>query len=154
MKVEPWKKRGLGSSGLSAGILAFVVAVLMLAASAVLVSAHTQLSPYPYGDATKDGSVDVADYARVKGIILGSMIKSCYSDATQDGDTDVADYARVKGVILGSMVPDDMYRGEYDYNTSGAGTADRHEPCRPGKEPAVDRAFQLEDARHYPAAVK
>ena len=69
--------------------------------------------------------MDVADYARVKGIILGTQIKASFSDATMDGNTDVADYARIKGVILGTQTPHDMYRAEYDYNTAGAGTVDR-----------------------------
>ena len=66
--------------------------------------------------------MDIADYARVKGVML--LASSCNpgADATEDGCVDISDYARLKALILGAMAPSDMFVAGYDFST-GAGTA-------------------------------
>jgi len=81
-------------------------------------------SPYPFGDATMDGTVDISDYAEVEAIILETKPKSSSSDATMDGDTDISDCAEIWAMVQGVKTPSDRYVASYDFNTGGAGTID------------------------------
>jgi beta propeller repeat protein len=82
----------------------------------------TATSTALYGDATGEGDVDVADYARLKGVMLLSASCNPGADANMDGCIDIADYARLKALILAVLEAHGMYVSGYDFS-SGAGTA-------------------------------
>jgi hypothetical protein len=64
---------------------------------------------FAFGDINGDGKVNIVDYAKLKGFIMGTTEldeaakKRC--DIDGNGKISVVDYARLKGIIMGTWEP-------------------------------------------------
>ena len=116
-------------------VLAMVIVALAVAPA--LVNACLFQSPHPYGDANRDGVVDINDFIDIRAIMLEEKPKLSCSDATLDGDTDVSDYAEVWAMVLEVKTSRDRYSASYDFNTGGTGFLDLGVYKQVGSVPVV-----------------
>jgi hypothetical protein len=119
------------------GTILVALFIALALVPALNVDACTNQSAYDYGDANLDLSVNVGDYALLKGVVLQTVAKSATTDATASGDSNVADYAAVKSIVLVVSSSKDMYLALYDFNTAGAGTDDLAASKQVAAVPAV-----------------
>lgn len=70
-----------------------------------------------YGDATRDGKIDVSDYAQITAIVLGIRRVVPGADATMDGFVDIADFSQVRAIMLELRTASDGLEYIYDFSS-------------------------------------
>lgn len=105
---------------LATAIVVVLLWLVLFSATPSTVQAVTVESPYPYGDATIDGAVDVSDYAQLQAIIIGLQPIVPGADATADGIVDISDFIQVRAIMLEVQSAITRYEAAYDFST-GAG---------------------------------
>ena len=108
-------------------LLALAVAAMICGVMFVFVSslasvqAATVESPYEYGDASEDGSIDSFDLAIIQNMILEKSPVYPSGDANADGSIDSFDLAIIQNIILQRSSAVTRYDAAYDFSI-GAGT--------------------------------
>ena len=103
------------------GIIFLGMLIALVASPALFVGAETVQSPYDYGDANMDGTIDLLDLGQIRSIVLLIQDENSAADANMDGRIDLLDLGQARAIILLTQSAADRYVADYDFS-SGAGT--------------------------------
>jgi uncharacterized repeat protein (TIGR02543 family) len=97
-----------------------------------------------YGDANRDGDINVMDYSAVKLMILGKTRLDASGDANRDGDINVMDYSAVKLMILGKTSFVDKYEVRYDFASGNGSSKWAKNSSISVPPPALNKTFETD----------
>jgi uncharacterized repeat protein (TIGR02543 family) len=95
-----------------------------------------------YGDANRDGDINVMDYSAVKLMILGKTRLDASGDANRDGDINVMDYSAVKLMILGKTPLVHKYEVLYNFSSGAGSTKWAKNSSISAPPPALTKTFE------------
>jgi C1A family cysteine protease len=109
------------------------------------ISANFSLLPTGfYGDANRDGDINVLDYSAVKLMILGKTRLDAGGDANHDGDINVMDYSAVKLMILGKTPRIDKYEVLYNFSSGTGSNKWARNSSISAPPPALNKTFETD----------
>ena len=109
------------------------------------ISANFSLLPTGfYGDANRDGDINVLDYSAVKLMILGKTRLDAGGDANHDGDINVMDYSAVKLMILGKTPRIDKYEVLYNFSSGAGSNKWARNSSISAPPPALNKTFETD----------